>query len=103
MPLTFWKVIFFHICFADHSNSFFKTHLAAKLIILSAIVLLIVVIVIALITRIVLRKHRRKRENSEELRKAQLSQGSLSHSDDDKNPDLIPQSTSKYLITILTK
>ena len=42
-----------------------------------------------------MRKHRRKRTDSEELRKAQLSQGSLSHSEDDKNPDLIPQSTSK--------
>lgn len=86
---------FFHI-FSDHSNSFFKTHLVAKIIILSAIVLLIVIIVVALVSRTLLQKQRRKRGNSEELRKAQLSQGSLSHSEDDKNPDLIPQSTSNY-------
>ncbi|XP_065214217.1 nephrin-like isoform X2 [Planococcus citri] len=77
----------------DHSDSFLKTHLIPKIIIAAATVLLIVILVVGLITRIMVRKRRRKRSSSEELRKAQLSQGSLSHSEDDKNPDLIPQST----------
>lgn len=59
--------------------------------------LCIVVILVILVRIAILRKRKKRSQNSEEIRKMHLSQGSLSHNEDDKNPDLIPQSTGRVI------
>lgn len=82
--------------FLDSATIFQKLHWAVKItIVVIVIVALVFIVVFLAVTRLLIRKRRRKRRSLDELRKAELSQGSLSHSEDDNNPDLIPQNTSK--------
>lgn len=71
-----------------------KSDLGKKVVAVVAVFVLTSIILVVLLGRIVIDRKRKNRNlNGEEIRKIQLSQRSLSHSDDDKNPDLIPQST----------
>lgn len=79
----------------DHSNIFLKSQWGVKIIIIVAAVALIFLILVVILTRMLIKKRKRKGRSVDEIRKTHLSQGSLSHSEDDNNPDLIPQSTSK--------
>lgn len=56
---------------------------------------IIVVLIVVSSQIIVTRKRKKRRHQSEEIRKVELSRASLTHSEDDRNPDLIPQSTGK--------
>lgn len=80
--------------FLDHSNIFLKSQWGVKLVIIVASIALVFFIIAVILIRILTNKRKTKNRNSNEIRKTQLSQGSLSHSEDDNNPDLIPQSTS---------
>lgn len=77
----------------DHSNIFLKSQWGVKLVIIVASIALVFFIIAVILIRILTNKRKTKNRNSNEIRKTQLSQGSLSHSEDDNNPDLIPQST----------
>ncbi|XKL62808.1 hypothetical protein PGB90_002641 [Kerria lacca] len=79
---------------SGYTNTFLKFHWIVKLIIIVVLVMLCIVVILVILVRIaILRKRKKRSQNSEEIRKMHLSQGSLSHNEDDKNPDLIPQST----------
>lgn len=88
--------------FSDSSTFFLKLHWVAKITILIVTIVLALAFVMAFlaVSRFLVRKRRRKRRSLDKMRKTELSQGSLSHSEDDNNPDLIPQNTSEFVYKI---
>lgn len=94
--------------FAGQSGAFLNSYWNVKVITVAAAVISIVVIVFVIVVSqiIVIRKRKKRRQREEEIRKVQVSRRSLAHSEDDRNPDLIPQSTggvSHFHIIIPTR